>query len=35
MLMVVLVTPTLGPQGSEGEVYVQFIYLSIYLSITS
>jgi len=35
MFMVVLGTLKLGPQVSEEEVYVQFIYLSIYPSIAS
>jgi len=33
MLMVVPGAPTLGNQVPEQEVYVQFIYLSIYLSL--
>jgi len=33
--IVVIGTPTLGTQVSEGELYVQFIYLSIYQSIAS
>ena len=35
MFMVTLETPRLGPQASEREVYVQFIYLSTYTSIAS
>ena len=33
MFMVTLEAPKLGPQVSEGEVYVKFIYISTYTSI--